>query len=490
MRGFRNPVIAGAEGSDHGDPFVLRHLDRYYLFHTTDFGRRGVSVHVSEDLVQWSLLGHALEGGGPGHWAETDLWAPEVMFRAGVFHMYVAGTRRDAGGAPSEPDRRQGTARSATPAGPYVLAPEPLVPDTWSIDAHPFQDEDGSLWLFYNVRTEQTRFRGRPGSGTLADRLLEPDRLEGAPAPVAFPSADWEGDFEQREYWNEGSWVLKRRGRYHHLYSGGLYLDASYGIGLTSADDPRGPWRKLAANPIFRSGERITGPGHHSVILAPDGVSWYAVYHAYVDGRPGRKVCLDPLFWCGDRPVVGTGRPMEGEQPVPPGPVHDPGVPWWHADLWAGPGELRVAGHPLALGPSDGPWRVRAGHGLGGLRVWVDGELRLQAPGRHAFALAGEAEVRAQSLTSHLSDEAVRWLAPRERNEWAWGGSGPLDVSVAVRGSATLSADGKSASVTSPDGAYALLQLRAEGGAGEVAVTGEGAGARVTDLSITARASG
>ncbi len=485
-------MVAGAPGADHGDPFVLRHLDAYYLFHTTDDGRSPISVHTSPDLVHWNVAGPALEGGPIGHWAETDLWAPEVMYRGGVFHMYVAGTPRAADGRGSEPDRRQGLARSTTPTGPYVLDPEPLVTDLWSIDGHPFQDEDGSLWLFYNVRSEETRFRGRPGSGTVADRLLDPGRLEGTPAPVAFPSAGWEGDFGQTAYWNEGSWVLKRRGRYHHLYSGGHYRDASYGIGLTSAEHPRGPWHKAADNPIFHSGTRITGPGHHSVILAPDGVSWYAVYHGYVDGEPGRKVHLDPLFWCGDRPVIGpgpiTGRPTEHPQPVPPGPVHDPAVRWWHADLWAHGPAVRVAGHEISLPESAGPLRVRISQGMTRLRAWVDGELRLQAHGVHPPQIDAPGQAGGGSLTSHLSDEAVRWLAPGERRAWAWGGSGPLDVALAVRGACRLTAGAAEQRLISPDGRFALLRLRAEDGAGEIVVTGEGAGAQVTDLAVTARA--
>lgn len=70
------------------------------------------------------------------------------------------------------------------------------------------------------------------------------------------------------------------------MYSGGWYGDASYGIGFAAADDPRGPWVKAPHNPVFVSGSRITGPGHHCVTTGPDGVTPYAVYHGYVDGHP------------------------------------------------------------------------------------------------------------------------------------------------------------------------------------------------------------
>ena len=488
---FRNPVVSDGGSRDHGDPFVLRHLDRYFLFHTTDDGDSGISVHESPDLVHWTFKGYALEPGPSGHWAETDLWAPEVLHRHGTFFMYVAGTRMGPDGEGVEADRRQGLARSASPLGPYVLDPEPLVTDVWSIDGHPFEDEDGSLWLFYNIRTAATRFRGKPGSGTVVDRLIAPDRLEGEPTQVAFPSEDWEGRADQRAYWNEGSWVLKRRGEYHHLYSGGHYLDATYAIGLTSARHPRGPWRKDPDNPILRSGHRITGPGHHSVILGPDGVTAYAVYHAYDGVLEGRKVHLDRITWCGDRPLIGpgpiTGRPTERAQPVPPPPVYDSRVPWWHADLWIEGTQVTVGEHVIELGAPGNVRRVRVNQGPRGLRAWVDGYLISQAPGPHVPLLGTDGDILDGSLTSHLSDETVHWLAPGERQAWTWGGGGPLDVTLAVRGSARLWAGGAEERATSPVDRFTLVTLHVPDGADEICVSGERAGALVTDLFVAAR---
>ncbi len=450
-------------------------------------------MHRSTDLVHWERVGYALEPVDGDHWAQTDLWAPEVMYWHGVFHMYVSATRLGPDGHGVEELRRQGLARSTTPEGPYRFDDEPLVRDAWSIDGHPFQDEDGTLWLFYNTRTEATRRDGRPGSGIVADRLLAPDRLEGAPSEVAFPSEPWEGSFAGDAFWNEASWVLKRRGRYHHLYSGGFYAEASYGIGLTSADRVRGPWRKDPLNPILHSGGRIAGPGHHSTILGPDGVTAYAVYHGYVDGAPGRKVHLDPVRWCGDRPVIGTdlvqGRPTEGPQPLPPTAVLDPAVPYWHADGWVGGSAVTVAGVRVALPGGPGPARVRAGQNRDGLRVWVDGRLAAQAPGPHPpAALEGvDGDVVAATLTSHLEDEAVRWLGPGERRAWAWGGTGPAEVLLAVRGACAIEAGGVATTARSPEDRFALARLALPAGAQEVVVTGLELGARVTDLVISAR---
>jgi hypothetical protein len=79
------------------------------------------------------------------------------------------------------------------------------------------------------------------------------------------------------------------------------------------------------------------------------------------------------------------------------------------------------------------------------------------------------------------------WLSPGERQEWAWGGDGPLDVTLAVRGAALVLAGGEEVRVLSPVERFAVVSLRAAAGAPEICVIGEGAGAQVTDLFVAAR---
>jgi beta-xylosidase len=335
---FRNPVVTGERGEDHGDPFIVRYLDAFYLYHTGDTsGRRGVSVHRSQDLVHWEFAGYALEAAQQG-WAWSDLWAPELVYERGVFYMYISATRRrsagDRGvrwqrGEGAEAGRRLGLARSTSPLGPFVWDDRPLL-DRWSIDGHPFRDDDGTMWLFYNVRTADERgYDGLPGTGTLCDRLLAPDRLEGRPRPVTFPSRPWEGNRSGDWFWNEGPYVVKRRGRYFQMYSGGSFEDETYGIGCAAAPNVGGPWEKREDNPQFTSSGRIHGPGHHSLVFGPDAATVYAVYHGYVPGDAGRKVHLDRLVWAGDAPrIVG---PTDGEQTMPPQAVCDERVPHWRA---------------------------------------------------------------------------------------------------------------------------------------------------------------
>jgi hypothetical protein len=58
---------------------------------------------------------------------------------------------------------------------------------------------------------------------------------------------------------------------------------------------------------------------------------------------------------------------------------------------------------------------------------------------------------------------------------------------LAVHGSCRVAAGGVETATTSPEDRFALVRLHAPDGAGEVVVTGEGSGARVTDLFVAAR---
>jgi GH43 family beta-xylosidase len=207
-RFFTNPVLS-LPGTDHGDPFVLRYRGRYLLYHTAD---HEIPVYESIDLVNWTRRGTALAV-RPGHPAQCQLWAPEVAYRDGVFHLYLAATRYGPNGVPDDRGRRLWTASSPDPLGPFRWSAEPLIPDAWSIDAHPYRDSDGGWWLFYNVRDESTRYPdGTIGCGNVVDRLPAPDRVAGHPVPVAVPSARWEGNRDGTWYWNEGAWVVRRPG--------------------------------------------------------------------------------------------------------------------------------------------------------------------------------------------------------------------------------------------------------------------------------------
>jgi len=377
------------------------------------------------------------------------------------------------------------------PLRPFRLEETPLL-DEWSIDGHRFVDGDGRAWLYYNVRNEATRHPdGTIGCGNVVDQLLDCGRLAGVPREVTYPSERWEGNREGSWYWNEGPTVLRRRDRYHLLYSGGFFGDGTYAIGQAVASAPTGPWRKDPRNPTFVGGRRIRGPGHNCVVLGPDGVTPYAVYHGYVAGRQGRKVHVDRLRWNGDGLVIGAGwavpgRPTDHPQPVPPPATVDPTVAWWHAEAWVRAAAVVVGGHRVPVPHPGVLTRVEVRADPTGTCVAVGDRLTRLSDQPLARELRAEGSVVSSSISSHLADERLHDLRPGERTGWHWGGDGPVEVVAAVRGTGRLEVDGAEVGAIA-SGEYVPLHLSLAGPVGTVAVLAGTGGAVVTDVAITAR---
>ena len=132
---------------------------------------------------------------------------------------------------------------------------------------------------------------------------------------MVWASQPWERDPDDDQYWNEGPFVLKHNGRYHMMYSANFYQSRRYSIGAAVADDPFGPFEKYEENPIVTYVEgKVSGPGHNSVAVTPDG-SLLCVYHVHTDyDRPSgdRMVHIDSLiFRDGHIAVLG---PTVGER--------------------------------------------------------------------------------------------------------------------------------------------------------------------------------
>lgn len=502
---YVNPVL-DVDGVDHGDPFVLEFCGEYVLYHS---GPDGVHAYRSRDLVVWEPVGLVLAPQGSA-WAQVEFWAPEVVREGNEFVMYVAATvpggtvwsSGRAAGADGGDDerRRQGVARSQSPTGPFVLDPEPLVADEWAIDAHPFTDDDGSRWLFYNVRTDATRYvDGTVGTGNVVRRLGPDGRLVGPAEPVCSPTERWEGDDAGGRYWAEGAVVLKRGGWYHQMYSGGFFGGPGYAVGVARAPVVRGPWRKDERNPVFVSGRRITGPGHHMVVVGPDGATPYAVYHGYDGDRYGRKVHLDRLRWAGDAPRMGDGatlpgRPGEGDLPVPAPAVVDPDVPHRFVRAWVEGGIARVCGIDVVLpvrpslvtAATDGRTAVVRLDGVVVARVDVDGAAPV--PG-DPLAVRGGTVVHAVT-TSRLDDEHHHVLEAGTSASWSWGGRRPVTAEVAVRGRATLRLGRVERFVDTVElnggTGFAVVVLESPDGADRLTVTAD-ADTQVADVVLASR---
>lgn len=359
-RTYTNPVHSGYLG----DPFVLKHNGEYYAYGTTPAAEKLViPVPHSRDLVGWRPLGVALTLHDD---AFEALWAPEVAYDNGTFYMYYS-----AGGSEGEGHRLR-VATATHPAGPFedggvVLTPE----EPFTIDAHPFCDDDGQWYLYYCRDFLDSEGGQRVGTGIVVDRLLGMTRLAGEPTTVMRPHAGWQLYERQRVWYGrvwdwytvEGPFVRERGGAYYCFYSGGAWKEPNYGVSYVIADHPLGPFVSEgdAGGPKLlrtRPG-KVIGPGHASLTHAPDNAQEYIVYHAWDPQHTARLMRIDRLDW--DQQGPSSPAPTLDPQPAPPLPAF--------RDWFDGPD-----GAP----PNPFTWRIEGGDWQlqGGELVQQDAEAR------------------------------------------------------------------------------------------------------------------
>jgi beta-xylosidase len=293
---FRNPVHAG----DFPDPHLLRVGETWHAYGTNGGGSE-VQTLTSTDLVHWSRGPDALPE--VGSWAYPGkTWAPEVLaLEGGGYVLYYTA---NGGG------QCVGRAVADDPAGPFVDRwDEPLVcqrDEGGSIDASPFRDADGSLYLYWkndgNALGQPTHLWGQRLSA-------DGTELVGAPRRLATNDAGWEGGVvEAPTMWLED-------GRHYLFFSGEAYDGDLYAVGYAVCDGPLGPCEDAPGNPILKTACRAHGPGHQALLRDDDGETWIA-YHAWEPGFERRELWLDRVRWEDGRPVVEG--PTCDEQPGPP----------------------------------------------------------------------------------------------------------------------------------------------------------------------------
>ncbi len=282
LSGGHNPVIS-TEGL--ADPAVIRHEGRYYLYPTDD--GLGYDVYVSDDLLNWTKAARAFDHDGP------NLWAPDVYYdpSEGQFYLYYSA------------NLRIGVAVANSPLGPFE---DRGILIEAAIDAHLFRDDDGHLYLYYEGFDA--------GSRILAQRMRTPLEPEGEPIALLEPEG-WERDFDHPIV--EGPWVLKRDGIYYLMYSGNAANTADYAIGYATSSTPTGPFVRFPGNPIISKRDGLFGPGHHSVVEAPDG-QMVIVYHqkATAEIRWDRFVSIDRMGFDDEGQIWVTPTPLNPSRMV------------------------------------------------------------------------------------------------------------------------------------------------------------------------------
>jgi beta-xylosidase len=255
------------------DPHIAVFDGTYYLYPTTDgtegWASTSFSAWSSKDLKTWKNKGVILDLPHDLTWAKSRAWAPAIARKGNTYFYYYSA------------DANIGVAVANNPVGPFKdPLGKPLVKrGTYrgqAIDPMVFVDDDGAAYLYF-------------GQGRCHAVKLNDDMISFDPAQIK--------DITPPGY-NEGSFVIKRKGIYYLMWSEFDTRDPRYSVAYGTSTSPLGPFVKPAGNPILKQRGAVLGAGHHSVVQVPGKDEWVIAYHRFIipNGNGyNRETCLSPL---------------------------------------------------------------------------------------------------------------------------------------------------------------------------------------------------
>lgn len=373
----------------------------FYIYGTTRKTDNALLGVRTKDFATYESLGPVVIF-EEDDWACGSVWAPEVILNPNPanenekYLMYFSANSLDAVYNSSYDTFHLGLACAPTPAGPFVsydklhegeenyygVAYDRMKPSIcfedymdntvglvdqypyegstypfmnsqaqhWAvIDAFPFFDEDGSMYLYYVGHADSYKSNGiiygvkmidinTPDYSTMRpivvagkDKIVfdpETQTYHASGTTASIDNAVNEGPYMQYHYTtlDDGTRVKK----YYLTYSNPGYTSSRYSVDMATSDAPLGDFDKISddvGRPTSGIGddgwEHISGAAHHSIATAGDEM--YIVYHVHAARSDAysnpRAIAADRLVWQYNEKlgydVYHANGPTWSLQPVP-----------------------------------------------------------------------------------------------------------------------------------------------------------------------------
>jgi len=276
---YRNPVL----DADYSDPDVIAVGEDYYFTASSFQCIPGLPILHSKDLVNWKIIGHALDRiepdsvfSRPAH--GMGVWAPSIRYHDGEFYIYWG-----------DPDYGVFMVKTKDPAGKWE-APVCVIPGPGMIDTCPLWDDDGRCYLVNGWANSRSRF-----ASVLTVRELSADGTR----PIGNPVMVYDGNGTENRTC-EGPKFYKRDGWYWIMCPAG-----GVPTGFQLAMRSRSPYGPYECKKVLAQGSTdVNGPHQGGWVHTAFGEDWFM--HFQDKECYGRVVHLQPVTWKDNWPVMGT----------------------------------------------------------------------------------------------------------------------------------------------------------------------------------------
>ena len=286
---YSNPVIH----ADYSDPDAIRVGDNFYMIASSFNAAPGLPILQSADLVNWSLIGYALDKQSPFDVFNkvqhgNGVWAPSIRYHNNEFYIYYP-----------DPDFGIYLTRSKNILGPWS---KPLLIEAGKglIDPCPLWDDNGKAYLVHAYAGSRAGFKSII---VVKEMNSRGDSITGKPVMVY--------DGNKTDPTIEGPKLYKRNGWYY-IFAPAGGVSTGWQLVLRSKN-VYGPYERKVV--MDQGSTAINGPHQGAWVNTVNGEDWFL--HFQDKEAYGRIVHLQPMQWKNNWPVIGNDEDGDGKgEPV------------------------------------------------------------------------------------------------------------------------------------------------------------------------------
>ncbi|RYD79766.1 MAG: glycosyl hydrolase 43 family protein, partial [Sphingobacteriales bacterium] len=286
---YTNPVIH----ADYSDPDAIRVGDNFYMIASSFNAAPGLPILQSTDLVNWNLIGYALNKQPPFDVFNkvqhgNGVWAPSIRYHNNEFYIYYP-----------DPDFGIYLTKAKNILGPWS---KPLLIDAGKglIDPCPLWDDNGKAYLVHAYAGSRAGFKSII---VVKEMNKRGDSIIGKPVMV------YEGN--KIDPTIEGPKFHKRNG-YYYIFAPSGGVSTGWQLVLRSKN-VYGPYERKVV--MDQGGSTTNGPHQGAWVNTVNGEDWFL--HFQDKEAYGRIVHLQPMVWKNDWPVIGDDKDGDGKgEPV------------------------------------------------------------------------------------------------------------------------------------------------------------------------------
>ncbi|GHA74937.1 glycoside hydrolase family 43 protein [Pontibacter akesuensis] len=281
---YKNPILY----ADYSDPDAIRVGDDYYMTSSSFNAVPGLQILHSKDLVNWKIIGYALDKNVPAeHYAKPQhgngVWAPSIRHHNGEYYIYWG-----------DPDFGIYMVKAKDPAGPWEK-PVLVMEGKGLIDSSPLWDDDGNAYLVHAYAGSRAGIKS-----VLAINKMNPEGTKVLDEGVIV------FDGHENHPTVEGPKFYKKDG-YYYIFAPAGGVATGWQLVLRSKNI-YGPYEEKIV--MDQGKTSINGPHQGAWVTTQTGEDWFLHFQdieAY-----GRVVHLQPMKWKNGWPVIGEDKDGDG----------------------------------------------------------------------------------------------------------------------------------------------------------------------------------